>query len=163
MGVFVIPNEKIGNVDLTRFQVSLEKLEAYTGNTFHSKLDRSKVGYIVILKITTSFCKSAGYMMISILVIFYVHVQVLDLCTADTCKLMSVEKMVLYSYTKKWVHCTNVTMSGCMQLFFCRLNSARSGQELDRLWEELQSKNIKPDDVLKKIYRRKKEEFDSTV
>ena len=43
MGVFVIPNEKIGNVDLTRFQVSLEKLEAYTGTTFHSKLDQSKV------------------------------------------------------------------------------------------------------------------------
>lgn len=42
-------------------------------------------------------------------VIFYnmhVHMQVLDLCTVDTCKLMSVEKMVLYSYTKKWVHCT---------------------------------------------------------
>ena len=43
MGVFIIPNEKIGDVDLTRFQVSLEKLEAYTGTTFHSELDRNKV------------------------------------------------------------------------------------------------------------------------
>ena len=43
MGVFVIPNEKIGDVDLTHYQVSLEKLEGYTGTTFHSKLDRSKV------------------------------------------------------------------------------------------------------------------------
>ena len=43
MGVFVIPNKKIGNVDLTQFQVSLEKLEACTGTTFHSKLDRSRV------------------------------------------------------------------------------------------------------------------------
>jgi hypothetical protein len=33
---------------LTRFQVSLEKLEAYTGTTFHSKLDRSKVSYFEI-------------------------------------------------------------------------------------------------------------------
>ena len=44
MGVFVIPNKKVGDVDLTRFQVSLEKLEAYTGTTFYSKLDRGKVG-----------------------------------------------------------------------------------------------------------------------
>ena len=37
-------------------------------------------------------------------VIFHVcSIQVLDLCTADTCKLMSVEKMVLYSYSKRWV------------------------------------------------------------
>lgn len=43
MGVFVIPNKKLGSVDLIEFQVSLEKLEAYTGTTFHSKLDRSKV------------------------------------------------------------------------------------------------------------------------
>jgi hypothetical protein len=90
------------------------------------------------------------------------HVQVLDLCTADTCKLMSVEKMVLYSYTKKWVH-IHVADACIDQSFFCRLNSARSGQELDRLWEEMQSKNIKSDDVIRKTYRRKKEEFDSTV
>ena len=43
MGVFVIPNEKIGDVALTDYQVTLEKLEGYTGTTFHSKLDRSKV------------------------------------------------------------------------------------------------------------------------
>lgn len=37
-------------------------------------------------------------------VIFHAcSIQVLDLCTADTCKLMSVEKMVLYSYNKRWV------------------------------------------------------------
>lgn len=51
MGVFVIPNEKIGNVDLTRFQVGLEKLEAYTGTTFHSKLDRSKVSKVLAIDV----------------------------------------------------------------------------------------------------------------
>ena len=43
MGVFIIPNKPIDNVDLTHFQVSLETLEAYTGTTFHLQLDRSKV------------------------------------------------------------------------------------------------------------------------
>lgn len=43
MGVFVIPNKKIGHVDLTNFQVTLEELEAFTGTSFHSELDRSKV------------------------------------------------------------------------------------------------------------------------
>lgn len=47
-------------------------------------------------------------------------------------------------------------------MHFCRLRSARSSQELDRLWEEMQNKNIKPDDEIKKTYRRKKEEFGST-
>ena len=53
MGVFVIPNEKIGNVDLTHFQVSLEKLEAYTGTIFHSKLDRDRVSKCLVHNIVT--------------------------------------------------------------------------------------------------------------
>ncbi len=43
LGVFIVPNRPIGDVDLTRFQVSLEELELHVGCTFHSKLDRDKV------------------------------------------------------------------------------------------------------------------------
>ena len=43
MGVFVVPNRPLRDVSLTQFQVSLEELEAHTGTTFHSNLDRSKV------------------------------------------------------------------------------------------------------------------------
>lgn len=43
LGVFVIPNKPIKDVNLLKFQVSLEQLEGYTGTTFYSKLDRSVV------------------------------------------------------------------------------------------------------------------------
>ena len=43
LGVFIIPNQPIKNVDLTGFQVTLEELESYTGYRFHSKLEREKV------------------------------------------------------------------------------------------------------------------------
>ena len=42
LGVFVVPNKPLGDVDLTRFQVTLEELESWSGTTFHSRLDRSK-------------------------------------------------------------------------------------------------------------------------
>jgi len=42
LGVFVVPNKPLGDVDLTRFQVTLEELESQSGTTFHSRLDRSK-------------------------------------------------------------------------------------------------------------------------
>lgn len=44
LGVFIIPNKAIGQVDLTEFQVRLDELESYTGNVFHPELDRMKVG-----------------------------------------------------------------------------------------------------------------------
>ena len=43
LGVFIIPNQSIGDVGLTQFQVSLEDVESHTGTKFHGKLDRSKV------------------------------------------------------------------------------------------------------------------------
>jgi DNA/RNA endonuclease G (NUC1) len=43
LGVFIVPNQNIENVDLTRFQVPLEELERHTGCTFHSELERDKV------------------------------------------------------------------------------------------------------------------------
>ena len=46
LGAFVIPNKPIKDVDLTRFQVDLDKLETYTGTMFYPKLDRSKVQYM---------------------------------------------------------------------------------------------------------------------
>ena len=44
LGVFIVPNRPIGDVDLTEFQVSLEELESHVGCTFHAKLEREKVG-----------------------------------------------------------------------------------------------------------------------
>ena len=43
LGVFIVPNKPIKNVDLTRFQVSLEELERHVGCTFHSELKRDQV------------------------------------------------------------------------------------------------------------------------
>lgn len=56
MGVFIVPNRPLRDVSLTEFQVSLEELEAHTGTTFHSKLDRSKV--FIELVICISFLYS---------------------------------------------------------------------------------------------------------
>ena len=50
-GVFIVPNEPIkADVDLTSFQVSLDKLESQTGSTFHPSLDRRKVKFSFVLK-----------------------------------------------------------------------------------------------------------------
>lgn len=43
LGVFIVPNKPIKNVDLTKFQVSLEELETHVGCTFHSELKRDQV------------------------------------------------------------------------------------------------------------------------
>ena len=48
LGVFVIPNKPLSDVDLTRFQVTLEELESQSGTTFHSRLDRSKACIIIV-------------------------------------------------------------------------------------------------------------------
>ena len=45
-GVFVIPNKSVGDMHLTRFQVTLEELESHSGTVFHPQLDRSKASKI---------------------------------------------------------------------------------------------------------------------
>lgn len=53
-GVFIVPNQPLGNEKLREFQVPLEELERHVGTTFHSKLDRSKVSteYVIIHRAT---------------------------------------------------------------------------------------------------------------
>ena len=48
-------------------------------------------------------------------------------------------------------------------IVICRLNSSRSHQELDSLWMEMKAKNIEPDNIAKETYRKKLEQFESTV
>ena len=43
LGVFVIPNEPLGNVDLSQFQTTLHGLETLSGISFHPELDTSQV------------------------------------------------------------------------------------------------------------------------
>ena len=46
-GVFIVPNKPLGDINLTRFQVTLNELETLTGTMFHSTLDRNQVNRIL--------------------------------------------------------------------------------------------------------------------
>ncbi|CAH1776737.1 unnamed protein product [Owenia fusiformis] len=64
-----------------------------------------------------------------------------NLCDVDQCKLLSREQFELYFIGRK-------------------LDSARNISRLEKVWSELDEKNLKPDQFLIELYNRKKSEID---
>lgn len=67
--------------------------------------------------------------------------KLVDLCSADTCQLLSAEKFELYILSR-------------------RLGSANSREKLDKIWRELESKKLVPDAFVTEVYENKRKEFE---
>ena len=63
-----------------------------------------------------------------------------DLCSVDDCELMGREQFELYFLTR-------------------RVQSANSLHKLEKVWSELETKGLTPDDYLKELYNKKLKEL----
>ena len=60
LGVFIIPNKPIKDVDLKHFQVSLDQLELYCGYIFHPDLNRDEVSLLKKIIIIINYYNAGG-------------------------------------------------------------------------------------------------------
>ena len=129
-GVFVIHNKPLGDVKLTKFQVTLKELESHSGAIFHPKLDRNKAGKMACSQTscwagfrsgtktssTLTFCShhppfSPKTLTMKNVLCFTQSMcksmssryplQVVDLCTSTACKLISLEKLAFIRYKQR--------------------------------------------------------------
>ena len=64
----------------------------------------------------------------------------MNLCKVDGCNLIPRDKFELYFIGRK-------------------LESARTRERLEKVWKEIEQKDLKPDDYVENLYNRKIEEF----
>ncbi|XP_064614048.1 nuclease EXOG, mitochondrial-like [Liolophura sinensis] len=67
--------------------------------------------------------------------------KLVDLCTVDTCQLLSAQKFELHVLSS-------------------RLRNAKNREKLDKIWSELESKKLVPDTFITEIYEKKRKEFE---